>query len=51
MFRVCALCGKKPMTGRSVVRKGMSKAKGGTGEKIVRTTKRKFLPNLQKMKI
>jgi len=27
------------------------KKKGGTGSKIVRWTKRKFLPNLQKMRI
>jgi large subunit ribosomal protein L28 len=34
-----------------VVRKGLAKKKGGTGSKIVRSTKRKFLPNLQKMRI
>jgi large subunit ribosomal protein L28 len=51
MFKTCALCGKRPQTGKSVVRKGMLKKKGGTGSKIVRWTKRKFLPNLQKMRI
>ena len=51
MLRICALCGKRPQTGRSVVRKGMAKSKGGTGSKIVRSTKRKFLPNLQKARI
>lgn len=39
------------MTGKSVVRKGMAKSKGGTGSKIVRSSKRKFLPNLQRMRI
>lgn len=39
------------MTGKSVARKGQYKAKGGTGSKICRWTKRKFLPNLQKMRI
>lgn len=51
MLRICAICGKKPLTGKSVVRKGLAKKKGGTGSKIVRSTKREFLPNLQKMRI
>lgn len=51
MLRKCALCGKGPQTGKNVVRKGLLKKKGGTGSKIVRSNKRKFLPNLQKMRI
>ena len=51
MFKKCAICGKGPLTGKSVVRKGLAKKKGGTGSKIVRWTKRKFLPNLQKIRI
>lgn len=51
MLRICALCGKGPQTGKIVVRKGLAKKKGGTGSKIVRSTKRQFLPNLQKMRI
>ncbi len=51
MLKKCALCGKGALTGRKVVRKGLPKSKGGTGSKIVRSTKRKFLPNLQKMRI
>lgn len=51
MLKKCALCGKSPITGRIVVRKGLAKKKGGTGSKIVRSTKRKFLPNLRKMRI
>lgn len=51
MFRKCALCGKGPLTGKKVVRKGLEKKKGGTGSKIVRSSKRQFLPNLQKMRI
>jgi len=51
MLKKCAICGKGPLTGKSVVRKGLAKKKGGTGSKIVRSTKRKFLPNLQKMRI
>lgn len=51
MFKICAICDKGPQTGRKVVRKGMLKKKGGTGSKIVRSCKRKFLPNLQKMRL
>lgn len=51
MLRICAICGKGPLNGKIVVRKGLLKKKGGTGSKIVRWTKRKFLPNLQKMRV
>ena len=51
MFKICALCGKGELSGKSVTRKGQYKAKGGTGSKISRWTMRKFLPNLQKMRI
>lgn len=51
MLRRCIICDKGPMTGMSVVRKGLLKKKGGTGSKIVRANKRKFLPNLQKLRI
>jgi large subunit ribosomal protein L28 len=51
MLKICAICGKKALTGKNVVRKGLAKSKGGTGSKIVRSTKRKFLPNLQRMRI
>jgi large subunit ribosomal protein L28 len=51
MIRKCAICEKGPQTGKSVTRKGALKKKGGTGSKITRWTKRKFLPNLQKMRI
>ncbi len=51
MKKQCALCGKGPLTGKVLVRKGLPKKKGGTGSKISRATKRKFLPNLQKMRL
>ena len=51
MLKVCALCGKGPQTGKTVARKGLAKSKGGTGSKITRWSKRKFLPNLQRMRI
>jgi len=51
MFKNCVLCGKGELTGKSVSRKGQYKAKGGTGSKISRWTMRRFLPNLQKIRI
>ena len=51
MLKICAICGKGPVAGRNIVRKGLSKKKGGTGKKVVRTSKREFLPNLQKIRI
>ncbi len=51
MFKVCFKCGKKKMAGKTLVRKGLAKKKGGTGSKISRRNKRDFLPNLQKMRV
>lgn len=51
MLKKCAICQKGELTGKLVTRKGQYKAKGGTGSKISRWTMRKFLPNLQKMRI
>ncbi len=50
MSRKCEICGKGPTAGRTVTRRGMPKRKGGVGQKIVRTNKRRFLPNLKKIK-
>lgn len=51
MSLVCTICGKKPMSGRTIKRRGMAKAKGGAGRKITGHTLRRFLPNLQKIKV
>ena len=51
MLKKCILCGKGALPGKAVARKGQYKAKGGTGSKIARWTMRRFLPNLQKMRI
>jgi len=51
MLKKCALCGKGTLSGKTVVRKGLAKSKGGTGSKISRWSHRQFLPNLQKMRI
>lgn len=51
MKKQCALCGKGAMSGKTLVRKGLAKKKGGTGSKVSRAILRKFLPNLQRMRI
>lgn len=51
MLKKCFLCGKGELPGKTVARKGQYKAKGGTGSKIARWSMRRFLPNLQKMRI
>lgn len=50
MFRRCAICNKGPMFGHTLSRRGLAKKKGGTGKKTTRVNKKKFLPNLHKIK-
>ena len=50
MPKHCEICGKGPVAGRNIVRRGMAKKKGGVGRRIVRVTKRVFYPNIQKVK-
>ena len=47
MRKICYYCGKKPLAGKVMSRKGQYKAKGGTGSKISRRNNRLILPNLQ----
>ena len=51
MGRECAITGKKTIVGRRIVRKGLAKKKGGIGLHVTSASKRKFKPNLQKIKI
>jgi large subunit ribosomal protein L28 len=51
MSRICVICGKIPISGNRYAYRGALKKKGGTGRKTTRVTKRRFLPNLQKIKI
>ena len=46
MSRVCDICGKGPSAGRSIIRKGSPKYKGGIGLHTTGISKRRFLPNL-----
>lgn len=50
-MRMCDICGKKPITGNSIARRGMAKKKGGVGKKITGITARRFFPNLQKVRV
>ena len=50
MARECYICGKKPVSGSSISRRGMAKSKGGVGQRVTGVTKRRFLPNLQSVK-
>lgn len=50
MSRACDYCGKGTSFGHQYARRGLAKAKGGVGKKITGKTRRKFLPNLQKVR-
>lgn len=50
-MRICAVCGKRPISGNSIARRGMAKKKGGVGKKITGITRRRFFPNLQRVRI
>lgn len=51
MSRVCYFTGKKPRSGKRITRRGIAKKKGGIGLKTTGITTRRFLPNLQTVKI
>lgn len=50
MSRVCEICGKGPMAGRSIIRHGLAKVKGGIGLHTTGITKRRFLPNIRNVR-
>ncbi len=50
MSRHCELTGKGPMKGSRIWRSGKPKREGGIGTHITAITKRRFLPNLQRVK-
>ncbi|MEW6009116.1 MAG: 50S ribosomal protein L28 [Candidatus Omnitrophota bacterium] len=51
MLKDCFICGKGPMVGNKIVRRGMAKKKGGAGRKVIGISKRLFLPNVQRINI
>jgi large subunit ribosomal protein L28 len=50
MSRVCYFTGKRTLSGRTIKRRGKAKHLGGVGRKITGITKRKFKPNIQKVR-
>lgn len=50
MSRECIFTGKKTISGRSIIRKGKAKHLGGVGRHITGSTKRKFKPNIQRVR-
>jgi large subunit ribosomal protein L28 len=47
----CDVCGKKPILGNSIIRRGKAKYLGGIGRKVTGTSRRVFKPNLQRIQI
>jgi large subunit ribosomal protein L28 len=50
MARICELTGKGPMKGSIIWRSGKPKKQGGIGTHVTAITKRRFMPNLQRVK-
>ena len=50
-MRQCDLTGKKPLTGRTICRRGLAKKTGGIGIKTTAINARKFYPNLQNKRL
>jgi large subunit ribosomal protein L28 len=50
MAGICELTGKGPIKGSIIWRSGKPKKQGGIGTHVTAITKRRFLPNLQRVK-
>ena len=50
MSMQCEICGKIPTLGNQITRRGKAKYLGGVGRKITGISRRKFFPNLQRVK-
>jgi large subunit ribosomal protein L28 len=50
MARVCPFTGKRTISGRTISRRGKAKYLGGVGKNITGISKRKFKPNIQKVR-
>lgn len=51
MARECEVCGKRVQMGNRVETRGKAKYLGGVGTKITGISRRKFSPNLQRVKV
>jgi len=50
MSRQCEICGKGVLSGGSISRRGLAKKLGGVGSRVIARNKRKFRPNLQRVR-
>lgn len=50
MARVCSVTGKKTIFGNTISRRGKAKYLGGVGVKTTGISRRKFKPNVQKVR-
>jgi large subunit ribosomal protein L28 len=50
MSRVCYFTGRRTVAGRSIARRGKAKRQGGVGKKTTGISKRKFKPNIQRVR-
>ena len=51
MSRICSVTGKRPIKGNHIWRSGKAKKKVGIGTHVTAITKRRFFPNLQRVKV
>jgi len=51
MSKVCQFSGKRPRMGKRVERRGKAKREGGIGQKVTGISKRRWTPNLQKVRV
>jgi large subunit ribosomal protein L28 len=50
MSRICEFTGARPVKGNIIWRSGKAKREGGIGTHVTAITKRRFFPNLQRVK-
>ena len=50
MSRVCQVTGRRTRVGNKVARRGLAKKKGGVGRRVTGRSKRKFKPNIQRVR-
>lgn len=50
MSRKCMFTGKQTRSGNTIARRGKAKYLGGVGRNVAGVTKRKFKPNIQKVR-
>ncbi len=51
MSNICEYSGKRPQVGNSIVRRGKAKRSGGIGQNVTGISKRRWIPNLQTIRI